>query len=245
MRATCGVMSARTPSSRPDSGSTTLNVCRSRSRAAAGQQRVEVLDQRRLHQAVAVARGNGRAARGAAPRCARPRPAGCPRCAREGASLRMVGASQTARRGRAAIDTRPTKRICPSGARSSLRKRLAPQPRRHERQQALDDQHQRERRPAANRARHRPSARPPAAPPAPWLPGAAAGLLEVAGRTRSSGRAPSRRCVLRKRRLVGLEAAVERVELGVRAVGLRVDRRRLGVALALDLLRLAGRRRRG
>ena len=41
-----------------------------------------------------------------------------------------------------------------------------------------------------------------------------------------------------ERRPVGLEAAVERVELGVAAVGLRVDRRRLGVAVALDLLRL-------
>ena len=41
-----------------------------------------------------------------------------------------------------------------------------------------------------------------------------------------------------ERRLVGLEAAVERVELGVHAVGRRVDRRGLGVAVALDLLRL-------
>jgi len=42
-----------------------------------------------------------------------------------------------------------------------------------------------------------------------------------------------------ERRLVGIQAAVERVELGVHPVGLRVDRRRPGVALALDLLGIA------
>src|SRR6266542_3337172 len=42
-----------------------------------------------------------------------------------------------------------------------------------------------------------------------------------------------------ERRLVGLEAAIERVELGIRAVRGRVNRRRLRVPLALQLLRFA------
>ena len=86
MRATCGVMSARTPSRRPDSGSTTLNVCSSRSRPRAGQQRIEMLDQRRLHQAIAVRAKvvEQRAAQRLEPR--RPRPAARPRSPRAGAS---------------------------------------------------------------------------------------------------------------------------------------------------------------
>src|SRR5438067_1024380 len=39
-------------------------------------------------------------------------------------------------------------------------------------------------------------------------------------------------------RLVRFQAAIERVELGILAVRLRVDRRRFRIAVALDLLRL-------
>ncbi len=54
MRATCGVVSARKPSMRPDSGSTVLNVSRSRSRPVPVSSESRILDQRRLHQPVAA-----------------------------------------------------------------------------------------------------------------------------------------------------------------------------------------------
>ena len=54
MRATCGVVSARTPSMRPDSGSTILNVMRSRSRPVPVSSDSRILEQRRLHQPVAA-----------------------------------------------------------------------------------------------------------------------------------------------------------------------------------------------
>ena len=131
MRATCGVMSARTPSRRPDSGSTTLNVCRSRSRAGAGQQRIEMLDQRRLHEPVAVRakvveqRAAQRFER------ARPRRAARPRCARAGASYAWR-TSQQRDEAEQRSTTRPTKRICPSDSSIELAKRLAPEARRDE-----------------------------------------------------------------------------------------------------------------
>ena len=54
MRATCGVMSARTPSMRPESWSTSLNVLQIEVVAGAGEQRLDVLEQRRHDQFVAV-----------------------------------------------------------------------------------------------------------------------------------------------------------------------------------------------
>ena len=54
MRATCGVMSARTPSKRPESGSIDLEGLQLEIAAGTRQQRIQMLDQRRLHEAVAV-----------------------------------------------------------------------------------------------------------------------------------------------------------------------------------------------
>ena len=71
MRATCGVVSARKPSIRPDSGSTRLERDEVEVAPGAGQQRVEELDERRLHQRDSRALGSGRAACGAAPPRAR------------------------------------------------------------------------------------------------------------------------------------------------------------------------------
>ncbi len=54
MRATCGVMSARTPSIRPGHRVDHLERHQIEVAAGPGQQRFEVLDERRLHEPVAV-----------------------------------------------------------------------------------------------------------------------------------------------------------------------------------------------
>ena len=88
MRAACGVVSARSPSMRPLSWSTSLKVLQVELAAGARQQRLEVLEQRRHHQLEAVAAGPVEQARAAAPRRAAPAPAGHRRCARAAAKQR-------------------------------------------------------------------------------------------------------------------------------------------------------------
>src|SRR4029453_644564 len=107
-------------------------------------------------------------------------------------------------------------------------KRLAPEVRRKKWQQPLDDQHQRE---CEEKSRaHAPSFLFRGGLLAPRI-------LQVA---KEIGiRLEQQQVALAaKARAVRLHRAVERVELGVLRERLRVGRRRLGVALALDALRV-------
>ena len=80
--------------------------------AGAGQQRIEVFDQRRLHQAVTVLRENGRATRGAA-RSIASASAGRMSSMYSGRSHLRIEHRQDAKR-RQQIEMSPTKRSCPS-----------------------------------------------------------------------------------------------------------------------------------
>ena len=222
MRATCGVMSARTPSEPARQRIDDLERLQVEVAAAAGQQRFEMLDRAAAARAGSRARESGRAACGAALRAAPLRREARRRSTRAAASyawmLARINASTLGRYRPSSpmpIDTRPTKRSWPSVSSVSRRKRLAPDARRDERQQPFENQQQRERRP--QRILHA----------VPCVVRSAASI--------SAGRARVRRtpvllevleelgarvehhqvALVAERRLVRLEAAVERIELGV------------------------------
>ena len=88
MRATCGVLSARRPSVRPLQLVDQLEGLQVERLAGAGEQRLDVLEQRRHHQLEAVAARRRRAGRAGALRCGGPAQAGHRRCAPAGARQR-------------------------------------------------------------------------------------------------------------------------------------------------------------
>src|SRR5262245_50660890 len=116
---------------------------------------------------------------------------------------------------------------------------VAPQRRHQERQQPLDDEHQRERGEqdvSHRRLRSKDDAAPSGC-------GALQGRLAAAGlevlEELRIGLEYEDIAPAAEARFVGFEAAVEGVELGILLVGLGVDGRRLAIAFALDALRLA------
>ena len=239
MRATCGVVSARRPERAAAELVDELEGLQVELMAGARQQRLEVLEQRRHHQLEAVAARAGRAGCAAAPRCAAPARAGHRRCARAAAkqttwknagglktalyrpARAAAGATLSARTAAAAparssMLLRPRKRIWPSlscVARSNTRRQRA----------GLRNGS----RPSSTSiSATAPSSRSDHGAGAPRLLAPALrvrrrALPRIAGRTRCSGRPPSRPILRAEARAVGLEAAIELRELRVAAEGIR------------------------
>ena len=127
------------------------------------------------------------------------------------------------------------KRSCPSDS-SVTRRKVSRQTRGASNGSSLEHQHQRARRPGTIPAQRIPRVACVTSTAAGRRP-AAARLLQVLEEFRARVEHHHVALVL-ERRLVRFEAAIERVELGVLPERRGVDRRRLGVAFALDLLRL-------
>ena len=260
IRVTCGVMSARKPSSRPDNWSTSLKVLQIEIVAGAGEQRIEVLEHAAGSPARSRGRGTGRGCAGAAARPAR-------------ASAGRMSSMYSGRSQRSHGKSMPGSRRIGSPAAMPIRQEKQQQAGQHQDQPDEADLavgHLRtsakgvraRRRAPGTAARLRSSA--PARTPSTGAPPSC--VANAAHRSPRTGPAVSRRRLLSaaaagrilqvleevrtrvehqdvalvaEALAIRLEAAVEGVELGVLLERAGVDRRRLGIALALDALRVA------